>query len=76
MQGASATEILTGTPGRSINAGGVGYYENATDTTLTNGYKDVTVGPSVGPSDTIFRRNYENTPDEKYTYYGKVLRNG
>ena len=71
-KGISTFEIVVGTPGRHFNRGGVAYYANASDQTTIDGYKPVTVGPSIGATDIIPVRHYDNTPIPQgdLAYYG------
>ena len=38
---------------------------------IDDGYKDVTVGPSIGAADVPGRRDYHNTPTDNTSYYGQ-----
>ena len=71
-KGISTVEIVVGTPGRFFRRGGVAYYANASDQTTIDGFKPVTVPPSIGTSDIFANRKFHNTPIPlgDLAYYG------
>ncbi len=70
--GDGIAEIGIGTPGRYFSRGGFAYYRNVSNMSLSSGFRKTFVNPSIGPSDVLANRGYNNTPVDvgNVGYYG------
>ena len=59
--------LVLGTPSRATSRGGVFYYQNLTDMSVTSGARSITVPASIG--ELVGRRDFRNTPPS-LSYYG------
>ena len=59
--------LVLGTPSRSTSRGGVFYYQNLTDMSVSSGARPFTVPASIG--ELVGRRSFVNTPSS-LSYYG------